>query len=64
LVDDEAGEVDFPTRINGRAAAFTWKLGQDGVSHWHYQGEDQLRPIPADWEAGPMLTPARFRGQP
>lgn len=64
LVDDEAGEVDFPTKINGRPAAFTWKLGDDGVRHWHYQGEEQLRPIPADWDQGPILTPVRFRGQP
>ncbi|MBA4067137.1 MAG: DUF2203 domain-containing protein [Isosphaera sp.] len=65
LVDDEAGEVDFPTKINGRAAAFTWKLGDDAVRHWHYQGEDQLRPIPADWDQGTTtLTPVRFRGQP
>src|SRR5947208_5804743 len=34
LVDDEAGEVDFPTKINGRAAAFTWRLGENAVSHW------------------------------
>lgn len=64
LVDDEAGEVDFPTKINGRPAAFTWKLGDDAVRHWHYQGEEQLRPIPADWDQGPALTPVRFRGQP
>ena len=29
LVDDEAGEVDFPTKINGRPAAFSWRLGED-----------------------------------
>lgn len=64
LVDDEFGEVDFPTKINGRPAAFTWRLGQDAVSHWHYQGEEQLRPIPKDWEQGMPLTPTRFQGQP
>ena len=49
LVDDLAGEVDFPTKINGRSAAFNWKMGEEGLTHWHYTGEDQLRPIPADW---------------
>jgi hypothetical protein len=64
LVDDLAGEVDFPTKINGRTAAFTWRFGEDGVRHWHYQGEDQLRPIPADWEQHTPLTPIRFAGKP
>jgi hypothetical protein len=63
LVDDVLGEVDFPTKINGRAAAFTWKLGDDVVRHWHYQGEDQLRAIPSDWDQG-TPTPVLFRGQP
>ena len=26
LIDDEFGEVDFPTKINGRSAAFNWTL--------------------------------------
>jgi hypothetical protein len=65
LVDEQAGEVDFPTKINGRPAAFTWKLGEDRVEFWRYQGEEQLRPIPAEWEQKtPPLTPLRFRGQP
>ncbi|MBA4188990.1 MAG: DUF2203 domain-containing protein [Planctomycetaceae bacterium] len=64
LVDEEAGEVDFPTKINGRPAAFTWKYGDDGVGHWHYQGEDQLRPIPNDWDQTTGAVPARYRGQP
>jgi hypothetical protein len=64
LVDDLIGEVDFPTKINGRPAAFTWKFGEEAVRHWHYQGEDQLRPIPADWEQNTPLTPIRFAGKP
>ncbi len=62
LVDGDSGEVDFPTRVNGRAAAFTWKLGEEGVRHWRYQGEKQLHPIPADWET--KTPPARLRNQP
>ena len=64
LVDDIAGEVDFPTKINGRPAAFTWRFGEEAVGHWHYQGEDQLRPIPADWDQNTALTPIRFAGKP
>jgi hypothetical protein len=64
LVDEEAGEVDFPTKINGRAAAFTWKLGDDNLRNWHFNGEEQLRPIPNDWDQSPTLKPIRFRGQP
>ncbi len=64
LIDDVAGEVDFPTKINGRPAAFTWKMGDEAVRLWHYQGEDQLRPIPADWDEVSPLTPIRLRSQP
>jgi hypothetical protein len=61
LVDPSAGQVDFPTRINGRQAAFSWRLGEDGVVHWRYVGEKSRRPIPADWQSG---TPIRFRSDP
>jgi len=64
LVDGEAGEVDFPTKINGRSAAFTWKFGEDTLRNWHYTGEEQLRPIPKDWDQTGVLAPIRFRGQP
>lgn len=63
LVDDEAGEVDFPTKINGRSAAFNWKLGEDGVAHWHYAGEEQRRPIPAELETA-ASAPIWQRAQP
>ena len=63
LIDDLVGEVDFPTKINGRAASYTWRFGEDGVRHWHYQGEDQLRPIPSDWDQHTPMTPIRFAGK-
>jgi len=59
LADPKAGQVDFPTRINGRQAVFSWRLGEDGVGHWRYAGEKSRRPIPTDWQSG---TPIRFRG--
>jgi hypothetical protein len=49
LLNELSGEVDFPTKINGRSAAFSWKMGEDGLTQWRYSGEEQLRPIPADW---------------
>src|SRR5437868_4663071 len=41
LVDGSAGRVDFPTRINGRSAAFSWQLGEDALGFWRYTGEEQ-----------------------
>jgi hypothetical protein len=66
LVDDEAGEVDFPTKVNGRTAAFSWTMGEEGLRHWHYTGEESRRPIPTDWDSAgtAATTPIRFRGQP
>ncbi len=61
LVDSEAGEVDFPTKVNGRTAAFCWRLGEDRLGFWHYSGEEQRRAIPIDWE---HVVPMRYRGQP
>ena len=61
LIDGNAGQVDFPTRINGRPAAFTWQFGEDAVSHWRYTGEDGRRPIPNGWQSG---TPLRYRSEP
>jgi hypothetical protein len=55
LVDDTTGSVEFPTRINGRAAAFSWHMGEDGVRFWRYSGEEQRRPIPVDWQPGTAL---------
>jgi hypothetical protein len=64
LVDDEAGEVDFPTKVNGRTAAFSWLMGEDGLRHWHYSDEESRRPIPTDWDKTGAVTPLRSRGQP
>jgi len=62
LVDDEAGEVDFPTKVNGRLAAFSWLLGEEALRHWHYADEESRRPIPTDWEKSGTVTLTRYRG--
>jgi hypothetical protein len=55
LVDPGSGIVDFPTRINGRSAAFSWQHGEDDVLHWHYLDESVRRVIPSDWATGVPL---------
>lgn len=50
LVDTGKGLVDFPTKINGRPAAYSWRLGEEAVDYWRYAGEEQRRPIPAEWQ--------------
>jgi hypothetical protein len=62
LIDDEAGEVDFPTKVNGRQAAFSWLLGEEALRHWHYADEESRRPIPTDWDKAGAVTPVRYRG--
>jgi hypothetical protein len=49
LVDANVGQVDFPTRINGRPAAYSWQLGEETLNFWHYSGEELRRPIPSEW---------------
>ncbi len=62
LVDDLIGEVDFPTKVNGRQAAFSWQLGEENLRHWHYADEESRRPIPAEWDQSAATTPPRLRG--
>ena len=60
LLDGQSGRVGFPTRINGRAAIFSWQNGEPNVDHWSYEEEDVRRPIPNDWTPG---TPLRLKGK-
>lgn len=62
LVDDEVGEVDFPTKVNGRTAAFSWLSHEESLGHWHYADEESRRPIPADWDKSGAVTSTRYRG--
>ena len=62
LADRSNGVVDFPTRINGRAAAFSWQLGEDALRFWRYAGEEIRRPIPVDWHAAGTLS--RYQSEP
>ncbi|AWM40687.1 hypothetical protein GobsT_07810 [Gemmata obscuriglobus] len=62
LVDDEVGEVDFPTKVNGRTAAFSWLANEEALNHWHYADEESRRPIPADWDKSNTVNATRYRG--
>jgi hypothetical protein len=61
LLDKERGKVAFPTRINGRPAAFSWLPEEENVNYWSYEEEEIRRPIPPDWTPG---TPLRLKGKP
>ena len=49
LLDPVVGRVGFPTVVNNRQAFFSWQLGEEGVKHWHFPEDDNLRLIPASW---------------
>lgn len=57
LADRSTGRVDFPSRINGRPAAYSWQLGEDAVGFWHYDGESLRRTIPAEWQEAAAKQP-------
>jgi len=52
LADPSSGQVDFPTLLNGRAAFYSWRVGENTVEYWHFDGETARRPIPASWSEG------------
>jgi hypothetical protein len=49
LLDQEIGQIGFPTMVNDRRAFFCWKPGEDSLSTWQFAEEPIARPIPAVW---------------
>lgn len=49
LLDIDEGRVGFPTLVNNRNAYFSWRVGEETVGHWHFDGETVRRPIPMSW---------------
>lgn len=49
LLSPTEGRVGFPTRVNDRAAFFSWKPGEEGLQSWHFAEETTCRPIPQSW---------------
>ena len=33
--DIEIGLLDFPCKVEGRVVLLCWKLGEQGITHWH-----------------------------
>jgi hypothetical protein len=55
ILNPTLGQIGFPTLVNGRPAYFSWKLGEDGVNYWHFDGEQDRRPIPPNWFEGSQI---------
>jgi hypothetical protein len=49
LLDSVKAQLGFPTLVNGRKAFFSWRVGEEGLKHWHFAGERIRRLIPATW---------------
>jgi hypothetical protein len=51
VIDPTHGRVGFPTIVNAKPAFFSWQLGEDEVSYWHFAGDsDRRRAIPPNWK--------------
>jgi hypothetical protein len=37
--DVDIGLLDFPCRVEGRTLLLCWKLGENGITHWHGANE-------------------------
>ena len=37
--DLEVGLLDFPCEVDGRIVLLCWKLGENGITHWHSVSE-------------------------
>lgn len=60
LLDEQAGLVGFPTRVNHRSAYFTWQPGDQGVVYWTFPGAPFRNPIPEHWNnPEPAAAPKR-----
>jgi hypothetical protein len=49
LIDSDLCQIGFPTMVNNRKAYFSWRPGEQTISHWHFIDEADRRPIPATW---------------
>lgn len=49
LKDWRSGLVDFPAIYQGRRVWLCWRLGEDGITHWHelHDGVSGRRPVEA-----------------
>jgi hypothetical protein len=61
LLDPGKGQVGFPTIVNGRRAFFSWRISEETLRHWHFDGEKVRRLIPSAWKLEPGLSAADER---
>jgi hypothetical protein len=59
LLDERAGLIGFPTRVNHRSAYFTWQPGDQGVLYWMFPGGPARNPIPEHWNNPEPVAPKR-----
>jgi len=38
--DIDIGLLDFPCKVEGRIVLLCWKLGEQGITHWHTSSEE------------------------
>lgn len=50
--DLELGLLDFPCLLQGRLVLLCWKLGEEGIQHWHGTQEGFAHRKPLDASAG------------
>jgi len=46
--DIEIGLLDFPCKMEGRVVLLCWKLGEQGITHWHTSSEGFAGRKPVD----------------
>src|SRR6202051_3638799 len=46
--DIEIGLLDFPCAVEGRIVLLCWKLGEQGITHWHTSSEGFAGRKPVD----------------
>jgi hypothetical protein len=50
LIDEEMGQVGFPTIVNNRRAYFSWRPSDEAIDFWHFVDNRHRRPVPAAWK--------------
>ena len=58
LIDEEVGQIGFPTIVNNRRAFFSWRPSDEAVDFWHFVDNRHRRPVPAAWKE-PAEAPRR-----
>lgn len=55
--DLELGLLDFPCLLHGRLVLLCWKLGEEGIQHWHdtQEGFAHRKPLDSSLGAGESI---------